>query len=561
MTGRYRTTINELTDQFPALRPQVLAEAVHRLLTLGSFANATKLVVEEDKGAVLAGPMCLATGLPLAVARWYPYELPADAGEPPVRVPVTSEYFSGHLYLNGIVPGDKVVIIDDTLSTGGTLAALVSAVNHAGGDVLDALVVTEKVAGGGARMLRTRCGIEVKSVIRIEIDAGTRRVRVLPPLERDATSKKEAAMTTGTDIISAIGGTELCELRHVTSPGSARVLAKCEFRNPTGSHKDRIFNYMINELERRCEIAPGWTLVESSTGNGGAALAQVGLARGYRVVIIMPAGMTIERKTQIQALGAEIIETDPDGFLIAAEEAAHDYTKRHPRSYFLDQSSNPLNWQAWRACGAEIASTLKGLGRPPDRFVCSIGTGGTFSGIADVLKATFPGVTTVAVEVDSSAPLHAKRTGTPFEHRPHNLIGLGPGKIAANVHEHLIDEVRTVSGADAWAMMKRLIEQEKLFAGPTAGANAHVAAEVAAEVGPGGTIVTVLFDSAWKYVSVWDGDYSRRSHGPESHGGAAPGAAGNRAAGNGAAGNGATGNGAAGNGAAGNRAAEKPAER
>jgi cysteine synthase A len=114
---------------------------------------------------------------------------------------------------------------------------------------------------------------------------------------------------------------------------------------------------------------------------------------------------------------------------------------------------------------------------------------------------------TVAVEVDASAPLAAKREQLPFRHRPHNLLGLGPGKIPPNVREDLIDEVRTVSGAQAWSMMKRLIAEEKLFTGPTAGANVHVAAEVAAELPPGSSVVTVLFDSAWKYVSVWDGDY------------------------------------------------------
>jgi cysteine synthase A len=307
----------------------------------------------------------------------------------------------------------------------------------------------------------------------------------------------------------AVAGTELCRLRHVVPPGSAAVYAKCEFRNPTGSHKDRIFNHMIDVLEQRGEIAPGWTLVECSTGNGGAALAHVGLARGYRVVVLMPAGMTVERKTQILAFGAEIIETDAAGFLLQAEDEARDYVRRHPRSYFLDQSTNQLNWQAWQQAGREIAADFRRKGRQVDTFVCSIGTGGTFSGIAAALRSEFPAMSTVAVEVDVSAPLSAKREHRPFRHGPHNLMGLGPGKIPPNVREELIDEVRTVTGAQAWTMMKRLIAEEKLFTGPTAGANAHVAAQVAAGLPAGRAVVTVLFDSAWKYVSVWDGDYSR----------------------------------------------------
>jgi cysteine synthase A len=517
-SGKYRTSINELTDQRPALRPEVLAEAVTRLVSLGTFSRATKLVVEEDKGGILAGPVCLAAGLPLAVARWYPYDLPAEAGHPPAEVELASEYFSGHLYLNGVVPGDQVIIIDDTVSTGGTLMALIEAVRQAGAEVLEVLVVTEKPANGGVAAVQERCGVPVKAVLQVGIDASSGLVHVLPGAQAQTQAQAQACGTASPeprDIIAAIGGTELCRLRHVVPPGAARVYAKCEFRNPTGSHKDRIFNYMIDALERRGVIEPGWTLVECSTGNGGAALAQVGLARGYRVVVLMPAGMTIERKTQIRAFGAEIIETDPDGFLLAAEADARDYVRRHPRSYFLDQSTNPLNWQAWRKAGEEIAADFRQRGQRVDRFVCSIGTGGTFSGIADSLKAEFPDLVTVAVEVDVSAALLAKRDRQPFRHQPHNLMGLGPGKIPANAREELIDEVRTVSGAQAWSMMKRLIAEEKLFTGPTAGANAFVAAQVAAELPADQSIVTVLFDSAWKYVSVWDGDYSRSAQGRE----------------------------------------------
>ncbi len=311
----------------------------------------------------------------------------------------------------------------------------------------------------------------------------------------------------GQDVIAAIGNTELRRLQNLTDGTMAQILAKCEFRNPTGSHKDRVFHHMIDALEKAGEIKPGMRLIECSTGNGGAALAQVGLARGYEVVVIMPAGMTMERKTQIGALGAEVVETDPAGFLDTSEEFARQYVTGHPGSYFLDQSNSELNWQAWRACGHEIVVQCRELGVAPDAFVCSIGTGGTFSGITDVLRDAYPEIRTVAIEVDKSAPLFAKRNGTGFVHHRHNLMGLGPGRIPPNVREDLIDEVRTISGDDGWLMMKRLISDEKLFTGPTAGSNVHIAREVAAELGPGRTIVTVLFDSAWKYFSVWGGDY------------------------------------------------------
>jgi cysteine synthase len=309
--------------------------------------------------------------------------------------------------------------------------------------------------------------------------------------------------------VVTVGNTPLYRLTQIAEPGAADIYVKCEFRNPTGSHKDRVFHHIIGELEKAGEIEPGMTLVDCSTGNGGAALAQAGLSRGYKVVVIMPEGMTVERKTQIQTLGATIVETPPTGFLDAAEDTARRYVAEHPGSYYLDQSSNHLNREAWRACGDEIVREFTELGRPVDMFVCSIGTGGTFSGIAERLKEAFPDIRTVAVEVDRSAPLYAKRQGAEFCHEPHNLMGLGPGKIALNLREDLVDEVTVVSGVDSWDMMKWLISTEKLFVGPTAGGNVCIAQRYARELGPGHTIVTVLFDSAWKYFSVWDGNYDR----------------------------------------------------
>ncbi|MFG2332169.1 PLP-dependent cysteine synthase family protein [Streptomyces sp. NPDC048604] len=302
--------------------------------------------------------------------------------------------------------------------------------------------------------------------------------------------------------------TELYELTRVAEPGAARILAKCEFKNPTGSHKDRVFSYMIDELEAEGAIKPGMTLVECSTGNGGAALSRVGAERGYQVVIIMPRGMTAERTRQIEALGGTILETAGEGFLLESEDTARAYVEKNPGSYFLDQSTNELNWRSWRLCGEEIVASLKEKGITPDHFICSIGTGGTFTGIADVLKDAFPDVVTTAVEVDRSAALYAKRKGLKFEHQAHNLMGLGPGKMPANLREELVDEVEIITGDDGWATMKRLISEEDLYVGPTAGGNVFAAQRLARRLGPDQVVVTVLFDSAWKYFSIWDGKYS-----------------------------------------------------
>ncbi|HZP53957.1 cysteine synthase family protein [Actinocrinis sp.] len=307
--------------------------------------------------------------------------------------------------------------------------------------------------------------------------------------------------------------TELRELKQLAEPDAARIFVKCEFLNPTGSHKDRVFSYMIDQLEAEGTIRPGQTLVECSTGNGGAALSRVCRDRGYQAVIIMPEGMTEERRKQIASFGGTIIETSQDGFLLESEDTARRYVQEHPGSHFLDQSTNDLNWKSWRSCGQEIVAELRARDVVPDHFICSIGTGGTFTGIADILKQQYPDIVTTAVEVDRSAALYAKRHGLPFEHHTHNMMGLGPGKVPSNLREELVDRVELISGDDGWTTMKRLIAEEGLFVGPTAGGNVFAAQRLARTLPPQTVVVTVLFDSAWKYFSVWEGQYPKYSTG------------------------------------------------
>ncbi|MDM9382030.1 phosphoribosyltransferase family protein [Chlorogloeopsis sp. ULAP01] len=172
-SGTHYTTINEFTDQQPALRPDVLIEARNRLCKIGEFV-ANKILVEEDKGAILGAAICLEKKLPLAVARWYNYDLINS-----LVVPIKSEYFTGNLYMNGISPGDRVVIVDDTISTGGTLAALIEAVNKAGAKVVEILVAVEKVDYGGVKKIQAKYNLPVKSLIQISIDPLTHRTKVL----------------------------------------------------------------------------------------------------------------------------------------------------------------------------------------------------------------------------------------------------------------------------------------------------------------------------------------------------------------------------------------------
>lgn len=311
--------------------------------------------------------------------------------------------------------------------------------------------------------------------------------------------------------LADIGSTPFVELASCSINGG-RLFSKCEFLNPSGSHKDRTYLNIVSELEKAGVIKPGMTLIDCSTGNGGAALAWIGRLKGYKVKIFMPEGMTEERKAQIYSFGAQVIETPREGFLTASVLKAKEYLVGNSaeENYFLDQSSNVLNKQAWNVCGEEIVEALKRQGVVPDFFICSIGTGGTFSGIAEVLKREYSGVKTVGVEVCNSAPLYSKRNSLVFQHRPHNLMGLGAGVLSPNTISELVDEVRLVDGSKAWARMKKFIAEENTPIGPTCGANLLICEEVAREF-HNKNIVTLFFDSSWKYASRWDGIYPEYS--------------------------------------------------
>lgn len=302
-----------------------------------------------------------------------------------------------------------------------------------------------------------------------------------------------------------IGNTELVELENIAFNGN-RLFAKCEYQNPSGSHKDRTFLKIIESLELEGKISPGMTLVDCSTGNGGAALAWIGRKKGYNVVIFMPEGMTEERLHQINDYGAKIIETPKDKFLNGSVEEALRYAEMNDSVFYLNQSGTKLNMEAWLSCGHEIVTQLKEKNLIPDYFVCSIGTGGTFSGIASVLKKTFPNIKTIGIEVDKSAPIYARKNGIAFKHQNHNLMGLGAGIVSINTDLDIIDEIKTIDGIKAWERMKSFIKSNHMGIGPTCGANI-LTSEILMNNVYDKVIITLFFDSAWKYKSRWDGIY------------------------------------------------------
>ena len=312
-----------------------------------------------------------------------------------------------------------------------------------------------------------------------------------------------------------IGNTPLVELATFFENGN-RVFSKCEFLNPSGSHKDRTYLNIVNRLEEARIIAPGMTLIDCSTGNGGAALAWIGRLKGYRIKIFMPEGMTQERKAQIRLYGAEIVETPKELFLSGSVLQAKAYVSENSSKdvYYVDQCNCLLNKDGWRICGEEMVEQLRAQDIVPDFFVCAIGTGGTFSGIAEVMKREYAKIKTIGLEVDRSAPLFSQRNNLPFNHHSHNLMGLGAGVISANTDPNLVDEIRVVDGTGAWSRMKHFIESEKLPIGPTCGANLLACDELVRTL-KNKNIVTLFFDSAWKYESRWDGlypEYSEVNH-------------------------------------------------
>lgn len=290
-----------------------------------------------------------------------------------------------------------------------------------------------------------------------------------------------------------IGGTPLVRLERVVEPGMAEVWVKVEGMNPGGSIKDRTALAMVVDAERRGLLVPGGTIVEPTSGNTGIGLAQVASARGYRLVLCLPAQMSEERKATLLAYGAELVLTDPERRMLAAIEEAERI--RDARGAFLpNQFSNPANPRVHHeTTGPEIWRGMEGR---IDVFVYGTGTGGTISGVGRYLKERDPGVRVVAVEPGRSAVLHGEERGQ------HQFQGMGPGFVPPNLDRTVIDGMMKAWEEDAFPVARCLARQEGLFVGMSSGAMVWAALQVAREVGPGGRVVTVAPDSGSRYLST-----------------------------------------------------------
>ncbi len=301
-------------------------------------------------------------------------------------------------------------------------------------------------------------------------------------------------------ILEAVGQTPLVEMNRVRPANGTRLLAKMEFLNPGGSIKIRPAYAMVMAARADGRLKPDSIIVEATSGNQGIALCLVGAALGYKVRIVMPANMSVERQTLMRSYGAELVLTEPGrdiGEAIRiAKATAERMAKEDPRVFFASQFTNPANPAAHRdGTAAEIIAQI-GRGGRVDAFVSGIGTGGTITGIGQTLKKEFPGCLVVAAEPSNAAILAGGCIGH------HVQQGIGDGLIPEVLDTKLIDRLVTVSDEDAVAMARRLAMEEGLFAGVSSGTNVWAALQLAETLGPGKTIVTICPDTGERYLSL-----------------------------------------------------------
>jgi cysteine synthase A len=295
------------------------------------------------------------------------------------------------------------------------------------------------------------------------------------------------------DVTQLIGKTPMVRL-HRFAP-DVRLFAKVEFFNPGGSVKDRICLSMIEAAEREGKLRPGATLVEPTSGNTGIGLALICATRGYKLILVMPESMSMERASLLSSYGADLVLTPGWEGMRGAIKEAESILEKNPTYFMPNQFSNPANPEAHRrGTGPEILQAMQG--KRIDAFVTAVGTGGTLTGVGEVLKAHHPGTLIVAVEPEGSPVLSGGAPG------PHQIQGIGAGFIPAILNRNLIDRVVTVSDDDAYHTAKQLARQEGLLVGISSGCNAFAARKIAQELGPDQTVVTVLPDTGERYISI-----------------------------------------------------------
>lgn len=301
-------------------------------------------------------------------------------------------------------------------------------------------------------------------------------------------------MRIASDVTQLVGNTPLVRLNRVTEGCAAEVAAKLEFFNPLGSVKDRIGVSMIEEAEAAGLLTKDTVIIEPTSGNTGIALAFVCAARGYRLILTMPETMTVERRQLLKALGSELVLTPGPEGMTGAVKRAEALAAETPSSFVPQQFKNPANPKIHRETTAEeIWNDTDGA---VDLLVSGIGTGGTITGVAEVIKPRKPSFKAIAVEPIHSPVLSGGQAG------PHKIQGIGAGFVPEVLRTDLVDEIIQVSNDEAIAMARRLTQEEGVFSGVSSGAAAHAALVVAKrEENKGKLVVVVLPDTGERYLS------------------------------------------------------------
>ena len=296
----------------------------------------------------------------------------------------------------------------------------------------------------------------------------------------------------GNSVIDLVGNTPLVKLNRLTGPDDADVYLKLEFFNPGSSVKDRIALAMVETAEKNGDLKEGSTIIEPTSGNTGIGLAMIAAAKGYKSVLVMPDTMSLERRNLLRAYGADLVLTPGaegmKGAISKAEQLAEE------NGWYLPQQfNNAANPEVHRlTTGPEIANALDQV----DAFVAGIGTGGTITGVGEVLKERFPGISIVAVEPEDSAILSGGKPG------PHKIQGIGAGFVPKVLNTEVYDEIIQVSNDDSYTYARRAAREEGILGGVSSGAAIAAALQVAKKLGKGKTVVAILASNGERYLST-----------------------------------------------------------